>query len=78
MLELLGEPLDLVLARANNSAVELGSLETRVLDAISFSGSTFDQLLIETGLSANETQLALASLELGQLVERRLALWRKR
>ncbi len=78
MLELLGEPLELVLARANNSAVELGSLETRVLDAISFSGSTFDQLLIETGLSANEAQLALASLELGQLVERRLALWRKR
>ena len=56
----------------------MGSLETRVLDATGFSPTSFEQIVAESGLTAGETQLALGSLELGQLVERTSGLWRKR
>jgi len=75
MLELLGEPLEFT---GSSAAGSLGSLETRVLDATGFSATTFEQIVAESGLTVGETQLALGSLELSQLVERTSGLWRKR
>jgi len=85
MLELLGESLEFTGSGghgsdglASGAASSLGSLETRVLDATGFSATTFEQIVAESGLTVGETQLALGSLELSQLVERTSGLWRKR
>ena len=85
MLELLGESFEFSgSGDARNSMGSLGSLgsmgslETRVLDATGFTPTSFEQIVAESGLTAGETQLALGSLELGQLVERTSGLWRKR
>jgi DNA processing protein len=80
MLELLGEPLEFTGSGGfgSSAAGSLGSLETRVLDATGFSATTFEQIVAESGLTVGETQLALGSLELSQLVERTSGLWRKR
>jgi DNA processing protein len=46
-----------------------GTLELRALDAVSRKGSSFDHLLVESGLSASELRIALGNLKLNGAVE---------
>jgi DNA processing protein len=56
----------------------LGALETRVLDAIGFSGATLGSIQTLAGLTSSEAQIGLASLSLMGVVEQDSVGWRRK